>query len=165
MMRAPVFGKPHSDGHGDPQRPQRSLPLSDGPGVSLQLPQQLLGAQVLGPPEHVALGDAFRALQLVHLHHASEGDEPHQRGGGQQRERHLEALLQSLQVLLLQTGGSALLCMWPCCRAQVHTGWGQVFLSLRGDSSAARGTTSRVASRRDEGQTFQLSRTPSRSSF
>ena len=33
--------QPDRDGHGDAQRAQRPLPLSDGPGVALQLPQQV----------------------------------------------------------------------------------------------------------------------------
>ena len=64
---------------------------------------QLLGVQVLGPSEHVALGDPLTA-ELVDLDHASEGDESDQRGGGQQRQGHLQRLLQSLQVLVLHAG-------------------------------------------------------------
>lgn len=64
---------------------------------------QLLGTQVLGAPENVALGDAL-AAQLVDLHHAAEGDETHQGRGGQERQRHLQGLLQGLQVLVLHAG-------------------------------------------------------------
>ncbi|KAF3845622.1 hypothetical protein F7725_008785 [Dissostichus mawsoni] len=184
----PLSGRTPQEGHdAGPcvrEATSESLPLSDGPGVSLQLPQQvreLLGAQVLGPPEHVALGDAFRALQLVHLHHASEGDEPHQRGGGQQRERHLEALLQSLQGVqhcsacgpaaehrFILDGGQGVQHCSACGPAAEHRfilDGGQVFSLSQGGQQRRQRTTSRVASRRDEGQTFQLSRTPSRSSF
>lgn len=33
--------QPHGDGHGHAQRAQRPLALGDGPGVALQLPQQV----------------------------------------------------------------------------------------------------------------------------
>lgn len=78
----------------------------------------LLGGEVLGAPEHVALGDPLTA-ELMDLNHASESDEADQGVGRQQAERHLKGLLQGLQVLFFQTrvhnvkedqrgGGSAL---------------------------------------------------------
>lgn len=64
---------------------------------------QLLGVQILGAPEDIALGDALTA-ELVNLNHPPKGDQSHQSGRGQQRQGHLQGLLQGLQVLILHTG-------------------------------------------------------------
>lgn len=61
----------------------------------------LFGAQVLGAPEHEALGDPF-AAELVNLNHASECDEPHQSVGWEQAEGHLQGLPEGLEVLFFQ---------------------------------------------------------------
>ena len=53
----------------------------------------LLGVEVLGPAEHVALGEALTA-ELVDLHHLAEGDQSDERVGRQQAQRHLQRLLQ-----------------------------------------------------------------------
>lgn len=64
---------------------------------------QLLGVEVLGPPEDVALGDPLTA-ELMYLNHPAEGDESNQSSGRQQRQGHLQRLFQSLQVLVLHAG-------------------------------------------------------------
>lgn len=64
---------------------------------------QLLGIQVLSPPEDIALGDPLTA-QLVNLNHPAEGDESDQSGGRQQGKGHLQRLLEGLEVLILHTG-------------------------------------------------------------
>lgn len=61
----------------------------------------LLGCQVLGAPEHVALGNPFTA-QLMNLDHPAKSDEPHQGIRRQQAQGHLQGLLQGLQILLFQ---------------------------------------------------------------
>lgn len=58
----------------------------------------LFGGEVLGAPEHIALGDPL-AAELVHLNHASERDEAHEGVGRQQAEGHLQRLLEGLEVL------------------------------------------------------------------
>lgn len=62
----------------------------------------LFGGEVLGAPEHVALGDAL-AAELVNLDHASKCDEAHQGVGRQQAEGHLQGLFEGLEVLFFQT--------------------------------------------------------------
>lgn len=62
----------------------------------------LFGGEVLGAPEHVALGDPLTA-ELMDLNHASECDEAHQGIGWQQAEGHLQGLFEGLEVLFFQT--------------------------------------------------------------
>ncbi|TNN63983.1 hypothetical protein EYF80_025825 [Liparis tanakae] len=129
----------------------------------------LFGGEVLGAPEHVALGDPLTA-ELVDLHHASESDEADQGVGRQQAEGHLEGLLQGLEVLFLQTcvhhsGLSTALQLARLHRTGSYWTGGRSGLSLSGVKRQETGTTSLVASRRLEGQRFQLNLTPSRSSF
>ena len=81
--------------------PYPPLPSPDPPRSPRPPHLDLLGGELLGAAEHVALGDAL-AAELVDLHHAAEGDEAHQGVGGQQGQGHLEGLAQRLQVLLLQ---------------------------------------------------------------
>lgn len=56
----------------------------------------LLSREVFRAPEDVALGDAL-AAQLVHLHHSPERDQPDEGALGQQRQRHLQGLLQTTE--------------------------------------------------------------------
>ena len=63
----------------------------------------LLGGVVLGAAEHVGAGDAL-AAQLVHLHHLAVGDQPDEGVGRQQGQRHLQTLLQRLQLLVIHAG-------------------------------------------------------------
>lgn len=58
----------------------------------------LFGGEVLGAPEHIALGDPL-AAELVHLNHTSERDEAHEGVGRQQAEGHLQRLFEGLEVL------------------------------------------------------------------
>lgn len=61
----------------------------------------LFGGEVLGAPEHVALGDAL-AAELVNLNHASKCDEANQGVGRQQAKGHLQGLFEGLEVLFFQ---------------------------------------------------------------
>ena len=60
----------------------------------------LLGSVVLGAAEYVGPGDAL-AAKLVNLNHLAVGDEADQGIGREQGERHLETLLEGLELILI----------------------------------------------------------------
>ena len=63
----------------------------------------LLGCVVLGASEHVGAGDALTA-ELMDLHHLAVSDQADESIGREQRERHLQTLLESLELILVHAG-------------------------------------------------------------